>query len=142
LIIKFEYDGKSWSYDDDSLTIKQGIAVEEHIGGPLVDFDEGLARGRAACYQALGWLIFHDGDPDIPIEGVDFPVSKLSAPWLNARLAAIREAQAAVDEAKAAAGPTAAPSGQGASSTREPSPRFSGSGRGKSTGSPSGSSTT
>lgn len=122
MIIKFEYDSKSWAYDDDDLTVLQGIAVEEHVKGTLMDYDEGLASGRSVCYQALGWLIFHDADPDVEIAGVDFPLVKLSAAWLEARLAVIGEAQAAAEAAKEAAeaaqakpDPTAAP-GSGAPS--------------------------
>src|SRR5882724_11508755 len=79
MIIKCEYDGKSWSYDDEDLTVLQGIAVEEHIKGNLADFDDGLGAGRTVCIQALGWLVFHGGSPDVPIASVDFPVVRLSA---------------------------------------------------------------
>lgn len=101
MIIKFEYDGRSWSYDDDDITVLQGIAVEEHIKGNMMDYDDGLASGRSVCYQALGWLIFHDASPDVEIGSVDFPLTKLSAAWLEARLAVIGEAQAAAEAAKA-----------------------------------------
>src|SRR5882724_1510569 len=110
MIIKCEYDGKSWSYDDEDLTVLQGIAVE------------------------------------------DFPVVRLSAAWLEARLAVIAEARAAAEAAKAeaeaeaakaAADPTGAPgSGPPSGSTSEPSPRSSATSPPTSTDSASQNSTT
>jgi len=154
VIIKLEHGGRSYAYDDASLTVLQGIKVEEHIKGTLVDFDQGLGSHRSVCYQALGWLIFRDGDPKVPIAEVDFPITKLSEAWLQARLAVIQEMKDAVDaaEAEAAApapakapppGPTVAPgSSPPSGSTSEPSPSSSGTGPQTSTGSASPSSTT
>ena len=95
--IKLEHDGKSWSYDDEALTVLQGIKIEEHIRGTLVDWDQGLTQHRALCYQALGWLVFRDGDPAVPIAEVDFPITKLSTAWLQARIAQFTEMQADAD---------------------------------------------
>jgi hypothetical protein len=129
VIIKLDYRGKSFAYDDEDMTVLQGIAVEEHIKGSLVDWDQGLGQHRSACYQALGWLVFHDGNPEVPIATVDFPIVKLSVAWLQARMAQIAEMQAAaasaVAEAEAdapakapPAGPTADPgSGEPSGST-------------------------
>lgn len=100
MIIKLEHDGKSWSYDDETLDVLQAIVIEEHIKGTLVDFDKGLGEHRAVCYQALGWLVFHDGNPKVPIGEVNFPVAKLSTAWLQARLAVIEEMKAALSEAE------------------------------------------
>lgn len=125
MIIKLEHGGKSYAYDDESLTVLQGIAVEEHIKGTLIDFDRGLGSHRSACYQALGWLIFHDGDPAVPIATVDFTLTELSQAWLAGRLAVIEEMKAAVAEAEAdaAAGPAQAapPDPTGDPASGEPS---------------------
>lgn len=157
MIIKIEHGGKSYAYDDASLTVLQGIAVEEHIKGTLIDWDSGLRAYRSACYQALGWLIFHDGDPAVPIAGVDFRVAELSQAWLAARIAVIEEARDAVAAAQAEAdaapapdppapaappGPTGPGSGAPSGSTSARSPRSSGTGQATSTGSASPSSTT
>lgn len=148
MIIKCEYDGRSWAYDDEDLTVLQGIAVEEHIKGTLMDWDDGLASGRTVCYQALGWLVFHDASSDVPIASVDFPLTKLSAAWLTARLEAIKAAQAAAQadaeaeaEAEAEASPaqpdpTGAPgSGPQSGNTSGHSPRSSATSRRTSTAS-------
>lgn len=111
MIIKLEHGGKSYAYDDESLTVVQGVAVEEHIKGTLIDFDRGLGRHRSACFQALGWLVFRSGDPDVPIASVDFPIAKLSTAWLQARLAVVDEMKAAVAEAEADAAGAVPPEG-------------------------------
>jgi hypothetical protein len=99
MIIKLELGGQSWDYDDETLTVVQAVAIEKHIDGTLADYSDGLNAGRADCYQALGWLVFKGGSPDVPIAGVDFPVMKLTAAWLEA----VREKIAAVEaEAEAA----------------------------------------
>jgi hypothetical protein len=103
VIIKLEHDGKSYAYDDESLTVLQGIAVEEHIKGDLIEFDRGLGSHRALCYQALGWLVFHGGDPGVPIASVDFQLTELSQAWLQARLAVVEEMKAALAAAEAEA---------------------------------------
>lgn len=152
MIIKLEHGGKSYAYDDESLTVLQGIAVEEHIKGTLVDYDRGLGSHRSVCFQALGWLVFRDGDPSVPIAEVDFPVAKLSQAWLEARLAVIEEMKAAVADAEAEAaeasapappGPTGAPaSGARSGSTSARSRSSSTTGPRTSTDSGSASSTT
>lgn len=154
MIIKCEYQGKSWAYDDDDLMVKQGIAIEERIKGTLMDYDDGLASGRSDCYQALGWLVFHAASPDVPIPSVDFPLVKLSKAWMEARLAAIAEAQAATqaaiaeaeaqsEAAKPKADPTGAPgSGPPSGNTSDPSPRSSATSPATFTDSASASSTT
>jgi hypothetical protein len=117
VIIKVEHDGRSWSYDDDDLTVLQGIAIEDHIKGTLVDYAQGLRSHRSACFQALGWLVFHGGAldgkgrADPPIASVDFPVTKLSSAWLEALQALAAELKAAVAEAEAEAASAAPPEG-------------------------------
>src|SRR6266487_2231076 len=96
--------------------VDQGIAIEKHIGGTLMDYDQGLATGRSDCYQALGWLIFHGGSPDVAIDGVNFPLLKLSRVFMRARMDEIAKAEAALKEAEApaeAGAGTAAPRHRG-----------------------------
>jgi hypothetical protein len=135
LILKFELDGKSWDYDEDSLMVDQGIAVEKHIGGTLMDYDQGLSTGRSDCYQALGWLIFHGGSPDVAIDSVNFPLLKLSRVYMRARMDEIEKAEAALKEAEDAAkegradptspvsSPPSGPGGSRSGSRRSSSPK-------------------
>ena len=109
--MRIEYEGESYDFDLDDLTVKQALKIEKHIGGPMMDFEKGMITGSAVCYQAMGWLIFHHGD-STPIADVDFKFGKL-AKGFEAAMAAEREAQAAGPDPTAAAaasnGQTSAP---------------------------------
>ena len=94
-----DYEGRSYEFDLDDLTVKLAIRIEKHIGGPMIEFEKGMATGSAACYQVIGWLIFHGGDAT-PIGDVDFKFGKLAKAF---EAAAAKEAEA--EKAKAEAGP-------------------------------------
>lgn len=96
-----DYEGQAYEFDLDDLTVKQALKIEKHIGGPMLDFEKGMATGSAVCYQVLGWLIFHGGD-STPIGDVDFKFGKLAK--------AFEVAAAAEAEKAAEAGPTVAAS--------------------------------
>lgn len=112
------YEGTSYEFDLDDLTVKQAIKIEQHMDGPLEAFEKGIATGSLAAYQALGWLILHGGDMGTLIADVDFKIAKLSKAF---EAAALAEAEAA----KAAAGPdptAAAAASNGRKSARVSSP--------------------
>jgi hypothetical protein len=109
-----DYEGRSYEFDSDDLTVKQALKIEKHIGGPMLDWEKGMATGRADCYQALGWLIFHGGD-QTPIAEVDFKFGKLAKAF-EAAAAKEAEAEKAAEAAKAGPDPTVA----GASNGRTP----------------------
>jgi hypothetical protein len=92
-----EYEGRSYEFDLDDLTVKQAIKIEKHIGGPMIEFEKGMLTGSASCYQAVGWLIFHGGDAT-PIADVDFKFKKLSDAF-----SAAAEKEAAAEKAEAEA---------------------------------------
>jgi hypothetical protein len=117
--MKITYEGAVYPLDLDEITVRQGQAIEKHTGGTLGDWEEGLGKASADCLQALGWLIFTGGDLSKPVGETDFKLLKLAK--------ALQVAQEAEDP-----DPTGAASPPGGSSTSEPSPRSSASGRGKS----------
>lgn len=107
--MKIEYDGEQYEYNEDELMLSQWLAIEDHIGAPVfTNYPKGLLDGSAKCYQALGWLVLHGGDRDVPIADVNFPMVKLAVPYLEGLRAQITEAMAALDAdsepAEAAAG--------------------------------------
>ena len=91
-----DYEGRSYDFDLDDLTVKQAIKIERHIGGPLDDFEKGIGIGNLAAYQALGWLILYSGD-ETPIADVDFKIAKLSKAFEAAVMAEAAKAEAAPD---------------------------------------------
>ena len=107
--MKIEYEGQVYDYDDENLTVAQGMAIERHIEGTLLDWQQGLMNARTACYQALAWVIFRGGDPAVKIADVEFPVIRLAKAFmtaLTAEAAALTaETEAAVAEAEAQVAP-------------------------------------
>jgi hypothetical protein len=98
-VIRFEVGGKSWDWDE-RVMLQQAIRIEAHTGGTIFEWEAGLLDGKSSCYQALGWLVVHGGDPDVPIGSVDFPVMELAGPYLKARMVKIDELTAAVRAAR------------------------------------------
>ena len=112
-----EYEGKAYDADLDDIDIQQALKIEKHIDGPMLEWEQGMATGRAICVQVLGWLILHGGNLEVPIASVNFKYPKLMKAFNAAT-----EAEAAAEAAKAAeAGPTAAAS-NGRRSARVSSP--------------------
>ena len=93
--MKIEYEGRVYDYDLDDLDVKQAMKIEQHVGGTLLDWQNGLANASTLCVQALGWVLLHDGDLTIPIDSVNFKPVKLARAWGEA---AEREAAAAEGE--------------------------------------------
>ena len=115
-----EYEGGSYDFDLDDLTVKQALKIEKHIDGPMIEFEKGMLTGSAACYQALGWLILHGGD-QTPIANVDFKYKKLMSAF---EAAAEKEAEAAKARPEAAqAEPDPTGNGHAAASTARRSAR-------------------
>jgi len=111
--MKVEYDGRVYDYDYEEVLVSQALKIEEHVGGTLADYEQGLINGRTVCFQAMGWLLFHDGDVKQQIGSIpDFPVVKLAAAYLKARQAVIAEIQAEIKKAEelAETDPTPPPS--------------------------------
>lgn len=105
-----DYEGKSYPFDMDEVTVKQAIKIEKHMGCSFVEWGGLLEKGSSMqALQALGWLVLHGGR-DVPIEDTDFKMVPLGEGLTKAMAA-----QAAADEAAAAAaaGPTGAPPANG-----------------------------
>jgi hypothetical protein len=105
VIITFE--GRQYPFDLDELTVKQALKIEKHIGGTLLDWEDGLSKASAPCLQALGWLIFTGGDSS-PIADVEFKIMKLAGAFADAAKA---EAEAAAAEPDPTNGPSSPPAG-------------------------------
>jgi hypothetical protein len=114
VVIRFRIDGKSRVYDEDKLMISTAVIIEEHIGGTVTDWQQGLLDGRADCYQALAWLVLAGGDPDVPVGGVDCPMMALAKPFLRLRMREIAKLTAVVEKAKAEGTAAAGDAGEAA----------------------------
>jgi len=108
VVIRFRIGGKAYSYDEDKLMLSTAVIIEEHIGGTVSDWQQGLLDGRADCYQALAWIVLRGADPDVAIGDVDVPMMALANPYLKAKMRKIAELTAVVEKAKREAAPVTA----------------------------------
>lgn len=99
-----EYEGNAYDVDPDDIDVHQALKIEKHIDGPMLDWETGLAVGRAICVQVLAWLILHGGDLEVPIASVNFKYPKLMKAFIAAAEAEEKK------KAEKEPGPTAAAS--------------------------------
>jgi hypothetical protein len=97
-----EYEGVKYQFDLEDIDILQALKIEQHIGGPMLEFEQGMFKGRAVCVQVLGWLVLHRGDTDVPIASVNFKYPRLMTAFATA-VEAQQAAEAAGPDPTAAA---------------------------------------
>jgi hypothetical protein len=125
-MIKVTIKGEAYSFDNESYALTEAIELEEGLGMAYGEYQRGLVIGSAKALAGFVWLVLKRNDQAVPLADI------LSGKY------ALNESDVQVEEE---ADPTDPPSGPHVPSTSEPSPKSSGSGRGKPGGSPSGSST-
>jgi hypothetical protein len=105
-----EYEGQRYPFDFADVTVKQAMKIEKFTGMSFSEWGEAADSGsNLAALQAVGWLILHGGDLDVPIEDCDFKVGPLGAA-IQAANAAELAAEKAQEEAAAGPRPTVEPS--------------------------------
>jgi hypothetical protein len=97
-----DFEGRRYEFDLDDVGVRQAEKIEAHVGGPLMDFQMGLATASVKSLQALYWFITTSGNVDVPIATMDFHVIKFSRVASDAMAAA----EAATEAAEPAADPT------------------------------------
>lgn len=112
MIIK--YDGHDYPFDFDEVTVKQGVKIEKFMGCSFEEWGKKLQAGDLRARQALGWVILHGGDLNVPIEDTDFKMVALGN--------ALSEAFEAETPAEAELVPTGAAASNGHAPAAESSP--------------------
>lgn len=74
-----DYDGQSYPFDLDDVTVKQALNIEKFMGCSFADWGKKLQDGQdLRARQVLGWLILHPDD-GTAIEDTDFKMVRLGA---------------------------------------------------------------
>jgi hypothetical protein len=94
------YKGTSYTYDPESVTVKQAMMLEAHTGASFEKWGDDLSTANLKALQAFGWLILTGGDLDKPIADTDFVIAALAD-----AVSAGQAAEKAAEDAKAAATP-------------------------------------
>ena len=130
--MKIEFEGRVYDFDLDELDVEQALRIEKHIkaaglGETLLEWEQGLEKASAPCFQALGWLILRGGDLSVRIGDVNFKVMKLARVWGEAaereRAAAQEEPDPTTPAGSSTPGTpasTPSPTGQNGSAARAP----------------------
>lgn len=94
-----EYEGQRYPFDYASITVKQAIKIEKFTGLSFGEWGKAVAGGgNLAAVQAIGWLVLHGGDLNVPVEDCDFKLAAFGEA-LSAAVAAEEAAEAAAEEA-------------------------------------------
>ena len=94
------YKGTSYTYDPESVTVKQAMMLEAHTGASFEKWGDDISTSNLKALQAFGWLILTDGDLDKPIADTDFVIFALAK-----AVGVAQAAEKAAEDAKAAATP-------------------------------------
>jgi hypothetical protein len=101
--MKIEFEGHTWSYDDEDITVAQAEVIEQQTGGSVADWAQSRAGLGAKPYRILYWLMCaQNGDP-VQLAEVNFRL----LPFVEAFTTALRAEVA--QEAPLEADPTVLP---------------------------------
>jgi hypothetical protein len=137
--LKIVLAGETYDYDGTKAPMSEALAIERVYERRYAEWQSDLAAGSAKAMCVLAWLIWRRDGRNVPFEDIldgkaDFDLTEMLESM----------AEAAEAEAPAVADPTGPPDPAGtpgiATDTPGSSPRGSGSGRGKSGSSKSGTS--
>jgi hypothetical protein len=72
------YKGTSYTYDPETVTVKQAMMLEAHTGTSFEKWGDDISTANLKALQAFGWLILTGGDLASPIADTDFEIAKLA----------------------------------------------------------------
>jgi hypothetical protein len=106
------YKGTSYTYDAESVTVKQAMAIEEYTGTPFEKWGDDISTANLKALQVFGWLILVESDLSRPVSELAQEISEtdFEIAGLAEAVGKAQAAEKAAEDAKAAAlpGPTAA----------------------------------
>jgi hypothetical protein len=86
--LQIEYEGKSYAYDLDDITLKQAMKIEAYLGMRFSMWAQVVKEGGdLKALQVVGWLLLENGDLDKSIDDVDFKIGRMRAAFDKAAAA-------------------------------------------------------
>ena len=55
--MQIEFDGRTWDFDEESITVPEAIAIQGYVGRNLGDFANGITTCEVKSVVALWWLL-------------------------------------------------------------------------------------
>jgi len=149
--MKIEFEGRTWSYDDDLITVGQAEVIEAAPGGwawtvrdentgeeqprsghSVYDWRQSVGESSARAFRYLYWIMREQNGDPVGLEEASFAFPKFVAAFLAGWRA---EVQARTAEEEEDAGPTRAAGPASPQTGPAPAPKPRGSSRGRSGGS-------
>ena len=90
--MKIEYDGETYQFDDQDITLKQAMVVQLHTGLSIsawqdaLNVEDGTDPGPEwlKSIQCLYWLVMAQNDITVPIADADFKVARFLSAYAAA----------------------------------------------------------
>ena len=104
--MNIDYEGESYPFEFDDITVKQAMKIEKHTGLSLTDWGDALAAEKGmnlAALQALGWLVLSGGAG--AVDDADFKLTKFGDAFGKALAVLAAEQKAAEPAVPTAAVP-------------------------------------
>lgn len=99
--MRITFEGREWSFDEDEITIKQGIAIHMAYGFTVSTWLQQLAELDSRAVQCALWLMWQQNGVIKPIADCDGGLVKFMQAYTEARTTEMEAS--AVAEAEAAA---------------------------------------
>lgn len=96
-----EWAGKTYSYDPEDITVRQGMVIKTYTGLDLKPWEHALNDGDVKSWQALMWLMKQMNGERTQIQTEDFPIVRFMNTFNQASQDAA-DAQAAEEAAEKA----------------------------------------
>jgi len=96
--MKIDFEGRTWSYDDEDITVDDAEVIEKETGGSVADWAQSRAGVGSKAYRILYWLMrSQNGDP-VPLADVNFRLLPFVEAFTNALRAETATAEAAAPD--------------------------------------------
>lgn len=96
-MMRFELNGRRYSFDQDVLSVDEAIDVKRHAGLTIASFLTGMRIGDPDAVKSLVWLARRRAGEDIAYDGITFDVIGFLASISYTDEAGTEEGEAAAD---------------------------------------------
>lgn len=84
--MKIDFEGRTWSYDDDEITVQQAEVIEQETEGSVADWAQSRAGLGSKTYRILYWLMCAQNGESVQLDEVNFRL----LPFVTAFTTALR----------------------------------------------------
>lgn len=116
--MKVEFEGRTWEYDEDRVSVQQAIAFHFAYGFNILDWQLAIEKLDPRALQCCYWLMLQQAGVVGPLKDCDFAVVEFAAAYRAAQDAEAAEEPEPDPTSEPPSGPQAEPTASKASATR------------------------